>query len=66
MVPTERHYHIKQVAEFLGISPERARQLFRPGGPGVINIASNPRGRRCLRITASAIEAMRRKLQQEP
>jgi hypothetical protein len=62
MIPTGPYFHVKEVAETLAISPERVRQLFRQG-PGVINIASNPKGRRSLRISASAIEAMRRKLQ---
>jgi Helix-turn-helix domain len=65
MIPTEPYYRIKEAAEALAVSKETARKLFRQG-PGVMNIASNPKGRRSLRISASALEAMRRKLQAAP
>ena len=58
----EKHYRVKEVAEMLSISREKARQLFACGGPGVLNLSADPRGRRSLRISGTALEAVRRKL----
>ncbi|HEY7097008.1 MAG TPA: hypothetical protein VH437_09810 [Terriglobales bacterium] len=69
----ERHYSVAQVAELWSCSDETVRRLFQ-GEPGVIEIC-NPtllpkrkrqrEPRKTLKISASALERVHRKLQKQ-